>query len=320
MRRVCLATLLVTVLALLGAPFPVYAQFLGHNLPGDAGLLAASQPDPGIYIAPLYYGYRGDTIRDRNGDPIAVDPERQGSLDVNGYGVGFLHVTSKTLFGGQYAYMIAPAWTDNKFEIPILGVQDKVDVGFTDLYVQPLNLGWHKPRWDFNAGIGFYAPTGSYDIEADDNLGLGMWSLELFGGGTYYFDEAKSWHFSTLAAYEFHSEKDGTDIEVGDILTLEGGIGKSFMEGAGSVGLAYYAQWKVTDDDFGGDLDLLPGLIGKNRGFGIGPEFTLPLATKETLFGFLNVRYLWEFNVQNSVEGNVLIVTLSFPWGGIALQ
>lgn len=184
-------------------------------MPGDSGLQAASQPEAGIYIAPLYYGYRGVTIRDKNGNPITIDPDRHGSLDVNGYGIGILHITDKTLFGG----------------------------------------------------------------------------------GTYYFDEAKSRHFSTLAAYEFHSEKDGTDIRVGDILTLDGGLGKSFMEGAASVGLAYYARWKVTDDDFGGDLDL-----------------------KKTLFGFMNVRYLWEFDVQNSVEGNILVVTLSFPWGRVPLQ
>ncbi len=115
------------------------AQFLGHNFPGDAGLLAASQPDPGIYIAPLYIGYRGDTLRDKNGNAIAIDPERQGSLNVNAFGLGFWHVTGKTLFGG-------------------------------------------------------------------------------------------------------------------------------------------------------GPAEILPGLIGKNRGYGFGPEVTLPLATSKTLFGFLNVR------------------------------
>ena len=51
------------------------AQFLGHNFGGDSGLMAASQPDPGIYISPLYIGYRGDTLRDRNGEGVAIDPD-----------------------------------------------------------------------------------------------------------------------------------------------------------------------------------------------------------------------------------------------------
>jgi len=87
-----------------------------------------------------------------------------------------------------------------------------------------------------------------------------------------------------------------------------------------NVGIAYYAQWKVTNDDFPGDLDLLPGLIGKNRGFGAGPEITFPLATKQKIWGFLNIRYLWEFGVRNSVEGEAVVATLSIPLGGIPLQ
>jgi len=313
----CIPVLLLIFLIL---PAGVYAQFLGHNLPGDAGLMSASQPDPGTYFAPLYYGYRGDTLRDRNGDAIAYDPERLGSLDVNGYGIGIWWVSEKKLWGGNYSLMVAPAWTDNKFEAPILGLTAEVKTGFTDLYVQPINLGWHKERADYNAGVGIYAPTGRYDATADDNLGMGMWTLELFGGGTWYLDEAKSWSFATTASYEFHSKKEDSDIRVGQILTLEGGLGKSYMDGAVVVGLAYYAQWKVTDDKFPGDLDLLPGLIGKNRAYAVGPEVTLPLATKKTLWGFLNLRYLWEFGVRNSVEGNAFVATLSIPLGGISLQ
>ena len=320
MRRVASAYITVLLLLFLILPAGVNAQFLGHNLPGDAGLMSASQPDPGTYFAPLYYGYRGDTLRDRNGDAIAYDPERLGSLDVNGYGIGIWWVSDKKLWGGNYSLMVAPAWTDNKFEAPILGLVAEVKTGFTDLYVQPINLGWHKDRADYNAGVGIYAPTGRYDATADDNLGMGMWTLELFGGGTWYLDEAKSWSFATTASYEFHSKKEDSDIRVGQILTLEGGLGKSYMDGAVNVGLAYYAQWKVTDDKFPGDLDLLPGLIGKNRAYAVGPEVTLPLATKKTLWGFLNLRYLWEFGVRNSVEGNAFVATLSIPLGGISLQ
>jgi len=320
MRRVASAYITVLLLLFLILPAGVHAQFLGHNLPGDAGLMSASQPDPGTYFAPLYYGYRGDTLRDRNGDAIAYDPERLGSLDVNGYGIGIWWVSDKKLWGGNYSLMVAPAWTDNKFEAPILGLVAEVKTGFTDLYVQPINLGWHKDRADYNAGVGIYAPTGRYDATADDNLGMGMWTLELFGGGTWYLDEAKSWSFATTASYEFHSKKEDSDIRVGQILTLEGGLGKSYMDGAVVVGLAYYAQWKVTDDKFPGDLDLLPGLIGKNRAYAVGPEVTLPLATKKTLWGFLNLRYLWEFGVRNSVEGNAFVATLSIPLGGISLQ
>ena len=209
-----------------------------------------------------------------------------GSLDVNGYGIGIWWVSQSTkLWGGNYSLMVAPAWTDNKFEAPILGLTAEVDAGFTDLYVQPINLGWHKDRADYSAGVGIYAPTGRYDATADDNLGMGMWTLELFGGGTWYLDEAKSWSFATTASYEFHSKKEDSDIRVGQILTLEGGLGKAYMDGAVNVGLAYYGQWKVTDDDFPGDLDLLPGLIGKEPGLCRGPRSHASAGHEKDLVG-----------------------------------
>ena len=99
-------------------------------------------------------------------------------------------------------------------------------------------------------------------------------------------------------------------MRVGDLLTLEGGVGRSFLAGAASVGLAYYAQWKVTDDDFG-----LPGqpILGKHRVYGIGPDVTLPIASKNKLIALLNVRYLWETGVRVKTEGNAFVVTASFP-------
>lgn len=320
MKRVAKGCITGLLLIFLILPAGVYAQFLGHNYPGDAGVMSASQPEPGTYFAPLYIGYRGDTLRDKDGNAITIENDRRGSLDVNAYGIGIWWVSEHKIWGANYSLMVAPAWTDNKFEAPILGLTEKVDVGFTDLYVQPINLGWHKDKADYSAGVGIYAPTGRYGATADDNLGMGMWTLELFGGGTWYLDEAKSWSFATTASYEFHSKKEDSDIRVGQILTLEGGLGKTYMDGAVVVGLAYYAQLKVTDDKFPGDLELLPGLIGKNRAFAVGPEVTLPLATKKTLWGFLNLRYLWEFGVRNSVEGNAFVATLSIPLGGIPLQ
>jgi hypothetical protein len=148
-----------------------------------------------------------------------------------------------------------------------------------------------------------------------------MWSYELFGGTTVYFDEARTWHFAATAFYETHGKKDGTDIRVGDILTLEGGLGKSFKEGAANIGIAYYAQWKLSDDDFGIDLPELPNRrLGKNRVYGFGPEITLPLATTQTLWGFLNLRYFWETGARSALQGNTFVVTLAFPLPGIPLQ
>jgi hypothetical protein len=316
MKKIYFPALLIVLLL----PLTGHAQLSGQNTKGDFGLLAGTQPPPGFYVIPMFYDYTADTLRDQNGDKLSP-LGGGGSIDAGAAIAGLMWVSEKKILGGTYGFSIWPAVTNNALEFPPLQVDDEVSTGLADLYIQPIALGWNTGRADFLAGLGLYAPTGDYEAGGDSNRGLGMWTYELFGGTTVYFDEAKSWHFAAFAAYETHGEKDGTDVRVGDILTLEGGFGKSFMDGAANVGIAYYAQWKVSDDDFG--LGFIPPggpLLDRHRVYGIGPEITIPLASKKKLYGFLNLRYLWESGARTSLEGNTFLITFSFPVPSIPLQ
>jgi len=300
---------------------PAHAQVNGHNTKGDFGLMSGSQAPPGFYLAPIYVRYDADTLRNSEGDQVSLDPDRRGSLAVNAYVVGLIWVSEYKIFGANYSIQAFPAFTDNALEAPILGVDEGVSTGLADLYVQPINLGWHTARADFIAGLGIYAPTGRHEPDGDDNLGLGMWSFEVFGGTTVYLDKAKSWHFAATAFYETHTDKKDTNVRVGDLLTLEGGLGWSFMQGLGNFGLAYYGQWKVTEDDLGIDVELpVEFLIGKHRVYGFGPELTIPIATKKKLIGFLNARYLWETGARSTLEGSTFVFTATFPIPSVPLQ
>ena len=286
-------------------------------LSGCAG--TAATPHPGTWVD-LSYDYSADTLRDRNGDRLAPT-DFGGSVDARAALVGLMYVSEKKILGGNYSFAIWPGLTNNALGFPPLQIDERVSTGFADLYIQPVVLGWKTPRADFMAGVGIYAPTGEFEVDGEENRGLGMWGYELFGATTLYFDEAQTWHFATIAAYETHGKKDGTDIRVGDLITLEGGLGKSFKGGLANVGIAYYAQWKVSDDDFG-SLGTLPGFpaIDRHRVFGIGPEVTIPLASKEKLYGFLNLRFFWETGARSTLEGNTFVATFTFPVPSIPLQ
>lgn len=320
-NRRWLSTLVILIaITLLSTPSS-FAGFSGHNTKGDFGLQSGSQLPPGWYLlAPMYYRYEADTIRDRDGDRIS-DPEERGSLEVNAYVLGLIWVSEYKILGGNYSFQVYPAFTDNVLENPAIGLSESVSTGFTDLYFQPINLGWHTERADFTGGLGIYAPTGEYEPGGPSNRGLGMWSFEFFAGTTLYFDESKSWHFAATAFYETHTEKKDTDIRVGDILTIEGGLGKSFMDGALSLGGAYYAQWKLTDDDIP-SLDMISSSsnVGKNRVYGVGPEISIPLASSSKLYGFLNARYLWEFGAESTTEGESLVISLTLPIPSVPLK
>ena len=306
--RMCGVTLL-----LLGALFSVqaFAQLNGHNLRGDYGIASGSQPPPGSYLSPFYINYDVDALRDRNGDRV----DRGGGLDVEGLALIYQWVSEKKLFGGNYSVFIAPSWTTNSLDSPFLDAELETSWGLGDLYVQPVNLGWHRERADYTAGIGIFAPTGRYTDGASDNTGLGMWSFEIFGGATIFLDEAKSWHFATTAFWETHTEKEDSDQKVGNLLILEGGLGKSLKGGAVTLGLAYFAQWKLSTDDLGnaGSADVS---LNKHQVFGVGPEATFSIVRKQKLIGFINLRYLTDFGAESMTEGDTFTLAVTFPLGG----
>jgi hypothetical protein len=317
--RCNLIALVALALAVPGGP--AEAQLNGHNTLGDFGLMSGSQPAPGLYASAFYYNYHADRLINKDGDRVTLSPGEPGDITINAF-AGFLWWVSNTkIFGANYGVMAVVPFSNATLEAPIFGLEQGSGTGFGDLYVQPVNLGWQTPQADFTAGIGVFMPTGKYEADADDNSGLGMWSFELYAGGTVYFDKARTWHFATTAFFETHTEKKDTDIRVGDMLSLEGGLGKSFKDGLLSVGAAYYAQWKISSDDLG--VSIAPPMgrsIGKHNVFGVGPEVTLPILAKKKLIATINARYLWETGARSKTQGNTLAVTATFPIPSIPME
>ena len=172
-------------------------------------------------------------------------------IDAGAAIAGLLWVSEKKFLGGTYGFSVWPGVTNNALELPALQTNSKTSTGLADLYIQPVILGWNKARADFTAGLGIYAPTGEFEAGGDSNRGLRHVELRNLRRYDRVFRRGENLAFCAATAfYETHGKKDDTDIRVGDILTLEGGLGKSFMEGAASVGVAYYAQWKLTDERF----------------------------------------------------------------------
>ena len=295
----------LVIVGLCSLPRPAVAQLNGFNIKGDQGVKSGSQAPPGIYYGAPFYWYGTDTVKDEDGRAFSTT----GELNMFLGGPLVNVVTTKKVLGGNYGFMAVFPFANVRAELPRL--DNNPAPGISDMYVQPFNLGWHTNRADVLAGYGFFAPTGRYAAGANDNTGLGMWGHEVFAGSTVFFDEKKAWHAATTGAIEFHSGKEDTDARVGTLFTLEGGLGRSFLMGAASVGLSYYAQWKLTEDTLIG----LPALIlqGKNRVAGLGPEVTIPIATKNTVYGFLTARYQWEMGARTTTQGDALNVLVVLP-------
>lgn len=154
---------------------------------------------------------------------------------------------------------------------------------------------------------------------------MGMWAYEPFVGTTLYLDDERSVSLATTAYWELHGDKEDSDTRVGQILSLEGGGGKSLLGGGLIIGAAYYAQWKLTEDRLG--QFVLPGgrpieldVRNKHKVFALGPDVTVPVASKTRLFALVNVRYFWETGARMRTQGSNLLVTATFPVPSVKLK
>jgi hypothetical protein len=302
---------------------PAEAQLNGSHTLGDFGVQSGSQPLPGVYAALFSYRYHTDTIKDPDGKTIQPRPDDPGSIAFSAVAPMLWYVSKAKVFGANYGAMMVLPWANGSLEAPAFGLGDTIDTGFSDMLVRPIDLGWHTKHTDVAAGYQVYMPTGEYESGGSNNTGKGMWTNEPFVGTTVYFDEKRTASFATTAYWEIHGEKKGNGAKVGQILTLEGGAGKSYLKGGVVVGAAYYAQWKLTEDTLrnpGNAGPLTFDIPFKHKVFALGPDVTLPVASKSKLFALVNFRYLWEMGAKAKTQGDTLVLTATFPIPSVKLK
>jgi len=211
--------------------------------------------------------------------------------------------------------VLFPAGANNRIQ----GTEIDQDpgAGLTDSVVSPISLGWHGKRADALASFSIYVPTGRYTDGASNNTGLGMWGYEPAFGTTVYLDEKKQYHAASMAAFDFQSKKEDSETKVGNQFNLEGGVGGDFLKGGLTLGLDYYAAFKISDDVIEG----IPGQLvqGRNKTFGLGPEATLALVAGKAVRGFVTVRYFWEPYARVTTKGRAFMIQASFLTNPIKL-
>ena len=291
--------------ALLGAflfiPGAAQAQLLGFNLRGDAGMKSGSQPGPGIYlIAPLYLRADYNGLRDRNGDEILSGL----NLDVNLWVVPGLAVTTKPRSRAELTASRSFRFgMDQRLTLAAPGFRRVRDLDSATCLFSP--SAWDGERRRLTS----WPAMPSWPRPGPSTRSLDMWGHELSAGTTVYLDSEKKWHVAATGFYDFHQKKQDQDLTVGQYLTIEGGVGRSFLKGAAHVGLAYVAQWKTTNDT---GSDFPPNLQkSKNRAYGMGPEIALPVFARGPLVGLVNLRYIWEFGAETNFEGGDFLISFT---------
>ena len=312
-RRVRAAARLAICSLWLVAAGQARAQYKGHYVPGFTGLQNGTQPPPGISVALPIYFYTTDDIRDDDGNSLGANPR----VNVTFIGPVLAWVTNVKVLGGNLGGAVTPIdFIKSRLEGNSLDVPGSF--AFSDIFVEPIQLGWTKPRADFTFGYSLFMPTGKWEQGGSDNAGLGMWSNLVQGGTTFRLDTNQEWTLSALGSYEIHSHKKDSDIKVGDIFTIEGGLGKNFIKAEmvdgkpvpsliTSVGIAYYRQFKITSDKASIATPLLEG--AKDRVYAVGLEANVIVPKSSMVYG---LRVEPEFGARNRTQGWTFLLTIGY--------
>ena len=297
--------LLVMLFAFLAGTQSASAQLSIPVIRGDNGLKSGSQPPPGVFVTGLLYFYDANETVDKDGKHSTRTGINQAIA-----ATALTYVSKKKFLGANYSATVVFPLLNVAIDTP--QAANTTGLGYSDMYVQPLQLGWHKKRYDALVGYGLFMPTGRFTPGALNNKGLGMWSHELSAGTTIYLDAKKEWHAATNVYYNIQSHIKDTNRKAGNVLSLEGGVGRTFCSHLCNVGVDYYTQWKVTNDT----LPPVPqNFLGKHRYYGIGPEINGVIPINKKTLAIFKLAYFREFGNRVATQGQAIImsVTLAKP-------
>ena len=139
-----------------------------------------------------------------------------------------------------------------------------------------------------------------------------------------WIDAGHHWNFAGLAFYDLYSPRRGTvgpsrtQLQTGDIFSLEGGLGYQFLDGNLNIGIPYSLQWKVTEDTLPAGIGpILPGIAAaKSRSYGVGAEVDYNWTNNDGV----TLRWMEGFAGRNTANGSAFVVLYNhqFNFGGNA--
>ena len=192
---------------------PATAQLNTQHIKGGVGLKAGSQPPPHTYvIAPLWYVYSADEVKDRDGnkgagrrEPDDSDFRRRGNGRHDEKDPGRLLRFPGAVPGGRQ--QPNPGDGDRR--------ESRRRPHAIPSFSRSVSAGTANVRMPSSA-IRFSCRTAATRTARRDNTGLGMWGNELSFGTTVYLNEARQYHVATIASFDFQSKKKDSETKVGN--------------------------------------------------------------------------------------------------------
>jgi hypothetical protein len=312
----------------LGGASSAFGQQKGQWVPGQYGLNAGAIPEPGITYANMPLNYSASRLNDSSGNRVLqrVTGTYSFWVDEN----IFFYVPKQKFLGGYFMPYVALNYASGELVADLSLASTNLTAGgggsgFADMYVQPLNLGWHLKRADVVVGYAFSAPTGRYTAGASDNVGSGYWGNNITSGTTFYITKNKGTSANLATDWEIHGQRQTASTPSGQFsektpgqaFTDEWGIGqvlplKKDFSRLLQLGLVGYDQWQVSSN---GGTVIVAGIplnassipYYSVHGIGFQSDFILPAKNVALFF-----KYYDEYSAKARPQGRT--IDFGFSW------
>jgi hypothetical protein len=279
----------------------LHAQQLGHYIGGATGLENGSTPPPGFYGTALGLVEPIDSIQGPNGNTL-LKPD----ITVKGVIIGYSIMTHKKILGGDYGYSFLVPVLNTRFTSDLFDASAE-SAGLSDVFFEPVILGWEKGKANYVLNYGFWAPTGDFNPDLPMNPGLGFWEHQIEAGATVALDKKKLWNASMLTTWEINHSKLGTDVKAGPIFTDEYSFGRRFFKYQMNAGVTGYISQKLSGDSGSSINPLLKGDL--DHEFAIGPEWKYTDMKHHLAYDF---RYEQQFAAELRAQGKIFVFSLTY--------
>jgi hypothetical protein len=280
---------------------------------GSKTTMSGYLPPPGAYGFLSNYVYSGSADIEFEAGGVTVS----GGIDADAYiamptGLWVLH---EDILGGNLAFSLTAPFAGKKMEagafISPTGTQlnaKRDNWAFGDP-VFGTTLGWHDGKLHYTLGALVNIPVGQWELGNPVNIGFNRWVVDGTAAMTY-LDPTTGLELSGAAGITFNFENPDTNYDSGTEIHGEAAA-MLHLSHTFSIGLNGYAYKQITGDSGSG------AVLGPFKGqvFAVGPalDYTfkigqLPVAT--------NLRYFYEFGVDNRLKGHAGLLNFAVPLGG----
>lgn len=216
-----------------------------------------AKASPGFFALVYNYYAFSDTYVDSSGKKykeLELDGTTISDMSLNTYVMApaLFWAAKKEVLGATYMFGLVPSYMNaNATFLPAKGsdltaVSSKLS-GFSDLFVSPVTLSWGLDNFDLTFSYGFTAPTAKFNVEAEDNLGMGFWSNQFQAFGYYYTSPEQTTALMLALTYEINGKTKGVDVSPGNRLALEWGA-STYVSERVELGIQGGSIWQVSDD------------------------------------------------------------------------